>query len=99
MRRIVTVFLSTVTVLVLLFSYRTSTDSTAATASVVSRAAGTRPGSASAAPVPSSSPPAASGGSSGNGSSGSSGTFTGDVADTRWGPVQVQLTVRNGRIT
>jgi uncharacterized protein with FMN-binding domain len=102
MRRIVTVFLSTVTVLVLLFSYRTSTDSSAATASVVSRAAGTRPGSASAVPVPSSSPPATSGGSSGNGASGSSGTsgtFTGEVADTRWGPVQVQVTVRNGRIT
>jgi len=101
MRRIVTVFLSTVTVLVLLFSYRTSTDSTAATASVVSRAAGTRPGSPSAVPVPSSSPPVASG-SSGNGSSGSSGTsgtFTGDVADTRWGPVQVRVTVRSGRIT
>jgi uncharacterized protein with FMN-binding domain len=26
-------------------------------------------------------------------------TFTGDVADTRWGPVQVRITVTNGKIT
>lgn len=32
-------------------------------------------------------------------SSGSSGTFKGDTAQTRWGPVQVQITVSNGKIT
>ena len=26
-------------------------------------------------------------------------TYTGDVADTQWGPVQVQITVANGKIT
>jgi uncharacterized protein with FMN-binding domain len=26
-------------------------------------------------------------------------TFTGEVADTRWGPVQVRITVRGARIT
>lgn len=32
-------------------------------------------------------------------SAGASGTFTGDVAQTRFGPVQVKITVSNGRIT
>ena len=32
-------------------------------------------------------------------SSGSSGTYTGQSVDTRWGPVQVQITVKNGKIT
>src|SRR4051812_85300 len=34
-------------------------------------------------------------------SSSSSGTktYTGEVADTRWGPVQVRITVTNGKIT
>jgi uncharacterized protein with FMN-binding domain len=39
--------------------------------------------------------------SSSSGSSSTSGTktYTGDVADTRWGPVQVKITVTNGKIT
>ena len=32
-------------------------------------------------------------------SSGSSGTFKGDTSQTRWGPVQVQITVADGKIT
>ena len=32
-------------------------------------------------------------------SSGGSGTYTGQSVDTRWGPVQVQITVKNGKIT
>lgn len=32
-------------------------------------------------------------------SSGSSGTFKGDTSQTRWGPVQVQITVQDGKIT
>jgi len=40
-----------------------------------------------------------SSGSSGSGSgSGSSGTATGDTIDTRYGPAQVRVTVRNGKI-
>ena len=39
-------------------------------------------------------------GSSGPGPSGpGSATYTGDVADTRWGPVQVRITVSGGKIT
>jgi uncharacterized protein with FMN-binding domain len=33
------------------------------------------------------------------GTAGTAGTVTGSVAQTRWGPVQVQITVENGRIT
>src|SRR5512142_2729731 len=87
--------MSTLTVLVLLFGYHTSTSSSAAaggTSSIsVPATGGTASGSVS--------------GSTGSSSTGSStgsstsGTVTGAVASTRWGPVQVQLTVANGKIT
>ena len=89
MRRIVTVILSTITILVMLFSYHTSTDS------------------ATVAGSPFVQQPASSG-STQSGSSNNSGsvtsksspaTYTGDVASTRWGPVQVQITVQGGKIT
>ncbi|MFE4966578.1 FMN-binding protein [Streptomyces sp. NPDC056660] len=50
----------------------------------------------SAAPAPSGSASAASGGS---GSSTGAKTVTGDTVGTRWGPVQVRVTVKSGRIT
>ncbi|MFN8077696.1 MAG: FMN-binding protein [Kineosporiaceae bacterium] len=39
------------------------------------------------------------GGATAAGSGITSGTFTGDAVDTRWGPVQVRITVEGGRIT
>jgi uncharacterized protein with FMN-binding domain len=82
--------MSTLTVLVLLFGYHTSTSSTAVASG----------GSSLVAPVPSGTG-TASGGTSSAPSTGSSasGTVTGDSASTRWGPVQVQLTVADGTIT
>ncbi|MFD8815543.1 FMN-binding protein [Streptomyces sp. NPDC059627] len=63
----------------------------------------------SAAPAPSaaaSASPGASSGSGGSGGSGKSGsssagtrTVTGDTVQTRWGPVQVKVTIKSGRIT
>ncbi|WP_372660446.1 FMN-binding protein [Amycolatopsis kentuckyensis] len=45
-------------------------------------------------------PPAAvSGASSGTQSGTEAGTVTGDAADTRFGPVQVRITVENGKLT
>jgi len=42
----------------------------------------------------------AQGSSSGSGSTTArSGTYTGDVVQTRWGPVQVEITVKGGKIT
>ena len=99
MRRLVIWIASTVTVVVLLFGYHTSTSVPVAASS----------SSSASAPTPSSSTPAAAGppgtgsSSSGSSSSGSSSsaarTYTGDVAQTRGGPVQVRITVSGGRVT
>lgn len=126
MRRIVLSLMSTLTVVVLLFGYRTSTSATmAADQSAVTPISGG--GQAAAAPpeggsdsgdsgdsgdsadsadssddssggTASDAPQAATGGSSGSSSS-STKTYTGDVAQTRWGPVQVAITVASGKIT
>jgi uncharacterized protein with FMN-binding domain len=75
MRRIVMWVMSTVTVVVLLFGYHTSTSG---------------PSTATAAVV----------GGTVSGSDASSGTtVTGDSVDTRWGPVEVAITVAGGKIT
>ena len=103
--RNLTWLLSTLTVVVLLFGYKTSTGggSLSAESSAVS--------SASTAPISGSSSTSsgssgASSGSSGSSSSGSSSsaakassTVTGDVAQTRWGPVQVEVSVASGKVT
>jgi uncharacterized protein with FMN-binding domain len=128
MRRIVTTLLTTITAVVLLFSYHTSTDS--GSPSVVAGSAG---GSASGpapenstTPTPSATPTAPSGSGPGTGDDGGAGddagaaatptptatapaapkaqssaakTYTGDAVDTRWGPVQVQITVAGGKVT
>ena len=102
--------MSTLTVLVLLFGYHTSTSSTAAAAGGNSSVATPYTGSTSTPTAGSSSSSTDAGSSSSSSSSGSataaspssaatSGTVTGTAADTRWGPVQVQLTVANGSIT
>jgi uncharacterized protein with FMN-binding domain len=87
MKRIVLWFMSTLTVVTLLFGYHTSTSSemSAGTSSVLA-------------------PPADGGsqtsGTAGSGTAtGSTATVTGDSTDTRWGPVQVAITVANGTIT
>ena len=102
MKRITTWILSTITVVVLMFGYHTSTSSTLASSAdsppVIS--SGTTAGSSSGSGSSRS-------GSSGSGSSGSSSstssknstTVTGDVAQTQWGPVQVELTVSGGKVT
>lgn len=88
MRRITLWLLSTVAGLVLLFSYRTSTMGV---------------GTASAGTLGAPDPGAATttgGGTSGTTSSSSGGTtYKGTVASTRWGPVQVTITVADNKIT
>ncbi len=90
MRRITLWLLSTVAAVVLLFSYRTSTM-------------GTGTGTSAAAPG---GDPTAAGGTGGTGNAGGAATSTdggksyqGSVAQTRWGPVQVTITVSSGKIT
>ena len=83
MRRIVTALAGTVTALVMLFGYHTSTAGSGTTAAV------------STGPVTT----GTSGSSSSSGSSGGGRTYTGDTVQTQWGPVQVQITVSGGRVT
>ncbi|CAL8973368.1 hypothetical protein TESS_TESS_02726 [Tessaracoccus sp. O5.2] len=100
MRKIVTALMGTVSGLVLLFSYYTSSANQAASdgASVESTAG-------SSQSVAGSSP---DGGSAGDQSTAetthsstdsTSGTYTGDAVDTRYGAVQVEITVEDGVIT
>lgn len=90
MRRITMWLMSTVAALVLLFSYRTSTMSdSASTATVASGDGGTSSGTGGTS----------TGGTSSSGTSSGTKTYQGSVAQTRWGPVQVTITVANGKIT
>lgn len=102
MKRIVYALLATVSGLVLLFSYRTSlpeeaavaaplnanrTDTTPVTPTPASPSAGTS----------SSTTPSSTAGTSKSGLT--DGTFTGSAVNTRYGAVQVQITVAGGVIT
>jgi uncharacterized protein with FMN-binding domain len=107
MRRIVIWLASTVTIVVLLFGYHTSTSGKGQTAAATSPATTSGSAGASATPTPSASAGSGGGGSpdptpsapAGASSSGAAKSYTGDVAQTRWGPVQVEITTRNGKIT
>jgi uncharacterized protein with FMN-binding domain len=101
MRRIALWASSTVATLVLLFGYHTSTSGVVA--------GDQQPIGAGFAPTTSATTSGAgpdTNGSEGAGSSGSSGssatagtTVTGDTVQTRWGPVQVRITVDSASIT
>jgi len=93
MRRIVIWLASTLTILVLLFGYHTSTNKTSS-ASVVSSSPTTSSGS-----KPRSSPSGTTSSGSDGGSSSKITTYAGQVAQTRWGPVQVKITVQGGKLT
>jgi uncharacterized protein with FMN-binding domain len=84
MRRALLAIISTVTGLVMLLSFKTHGEIAPLTAAATSA------------------PPAAASGTTDTGDTGSSSatkTVTGDSVDTRWGPVQVQITVADGKIT
>ncbi|GAX52929.1 FMN-binding protein [Streptomyces olivochromogenes] len=95
LRRVTLAAATTVTGFVLLLSLKPHTAPTVAQAS----------SSAGQSQSPSRSP--SSGSTSGSSSAGSSGstrstgtkTVTGDTIQTRWGPVQVRVTLKNGKIT
>jgi uncharacterized protein with FMN-binding domain len=95
--------MSTLTVLVLLFGYHTSTSSTAAAqggdSSVAAPAGGSSSGTSSSGSSSSGSSSSGTSSGSSTGTSGSSTTVTGSAASTRYGPVQVQITVADGQVT
>src|SRR5215207_7273449 len=78
MKRIVLWFMSTLTVVTLLFGYHTSTSPDATTSVIAS--------------------PATSDTTT-TGTSASTLTVSGPSVDTRWGPVQVEVTVEDGTLT
>ena len=95
MKRIATWFLSTLTVVVLMFGYHTSTNSTLSATSQPAYVGSSSTGGSTSSTTKS------NGNSTDNsaGSNSNSKTVTGDVAQTRWGPVQVELTVKAGSVT
>jgi len=99
-RRITVALLSTISSLVLLFAYPTSHNASVATGgstgSGTGSGAGTGAGTGSAADPTTS---ASSGASSGTSGSKAAKSYTGAAVDTRWGTVQVRITVTNGKVT
>jgi uncharacterized protein with FMN-binding domain len=92
MRRIVTSIAATLSAVVLLFSYHTSTNSgsTQAATSITSSSSGAASSSASGS---------GSSGSSASGSTAQATSYTGDAVQTQWGIVQVEISVENGKVT
>src|SRR3954453_5865187 len=86
MRRVVLAIVSTVASLVVLLSFKTHGTSVATPPAARSNATGSSPTGSS---------------SSGSSSTSASGTktVTGAAVDTRYGPVQVKVTVTNGKVT
>ena len=92
MRRIALWLASTATIVVLVFGYHTSTNRTTALAVPIPTpaiSAAATPPPATPSDSPSTSSPTAS----------TAKTYTGDVAQTRWGPVQIEITVAGSKIT
>lgn len=89
MRRIVTWLLSTVTIVVLLFGYHTSTSGALVTSPGVVVPTTLNPGSGDTSSNP------------GSGVTSSHGpvTVTGPVVQTQWGPVRVEVTTEGSKIT
>ena len=99
MRRVILAIVGTAAGLVVLLSFKTHSTSVAATPPAA--ISGTRGTSGQA-----STPTGSSGGSSSSSASsspssiaGAAKTVTGTAADTIYGPVQVQITVKNGKVT
>ena len=108
MKKIVLWFSSTAATVVMLFGYHTSTQGVAATATAQQPIGGSLATSTTSTTTTSGTgPDTGSTGTSGSGTSSSgtssaaadSQTVTGDVVQTRWGPVQVQISTQGGQIT
>lgn len=106
MKRIVYSILATISGLVLLLSYRTSLGEAVSaplepTGSAAAAASPTASPTASPAvsSAPQASTPAATSSPAASSPGLKDGTYTGSAVDTRYGPVQVQITVSGGQIT
>jgi uncharacterized protein with FMN-binding domain len=101
MRRVALAVVSTVAGLIMLLSFKThSSTSTAAPAATATAGPDTPSGVGGSSTGTTSNPSTGSASSTaGSSASGGTKTVTGDPADTRYGPVQVQITVTNGTLT
>lgn len=106
MRRIVTAIMSTISGLVLLFGYHTSTSTAMGSATPVVQqpppsGPAVSPRSSTTGGAQGSRPSATPRRSSTSRASrpASAATYTGAVASTQWGPVQVRITVLGGKVT
>ena len=95
MRRIVIALASTVTALVMLFSWPSSTNRSASSTAGGTSGTGTTGGTGSGT---TSGTTTSGSGTASSGTAGST-TYDGAVASTRWGDVQVRITVANGKVT
>jgi uncharacterized protein with FMN-binding domain len=87
MRRVLFAVSSTIAGLVMLLSFKTQSP------------VAVTPPAAASTPVPGGTDDSADPTTPAASATAGSGTFTGDSADTRWGPVQVQITVSHGAVT
>lgn len=103
MKRNVTWLLSTISVVVLLFGYHTSTDGTVAATPQTMTVSGGKATTTTSGGTGNGDGTSGSGSGSGTTQKSTSKrqthTVTGSTVNTRWGPVQVQLTVSGGKIT
>jgi uncharacterized protein with FMN-binding domain len=114
MRRVALAIVSTVTGLVFLLSFKTHSTTTAPPAALGTAGTGGSADSGSsdsgssdtgssaagsAAPGSATTPSSGASSTAASGGSSAAKTVTGDAADTRYGPVQVKITVKSGKIT
>jgi len=105
MKKIVLAAMTTISGLVMLFSYHTSTQGGAVTTPEETDNGNTQSDAGTTTTAPSATPSAGSTASASAtptaaaSGSGGDGTYTGDAVETRWGTVQVEITVENGKIT
>jgi len=104
LRRIVLASAATVSGMVLLLSLKPHTSPVLATADTKSPTVSSSSAPSSGSGGSSSGSSASSGGSSASSSGSTSGkavskTATGDTVQTRWGPVQVRVTIKSGKLT
>ena len=99
MKRISIWALSTLSAVVLLFGYSTSTSGSMATGSLTSVQGGAFSSSLSSTASSSTSSTSSTKSTARSTTKATATKVTGSVASTRWGPVQVELTVASGKIT
>jgi len=101
LRRVILAICATAVGLVLLLSFKTQTQSGVTGASPAAALGSPAPGNDAASPSPSASASPAASGSAKSGTAGSAAakTVTGAAWPTIYGPVQVKITVADGKIT